>query len=139
VREHSASLQRWSLMVLAALLVLLTGCLPGEPSTPISAVDTVSPEATVSVADPTKSTTDNPTPTASVAAPIAESPAAPSVQSTPQPTAGIAAVTPTTELPVEPTAEARAPDFRLTDLDGAEVSLSDLQGQVVLLNFWATW
>ena len=32
-----------------------------------------------------------------------------------------------------------APDFELTLLDGGKVSLSDLKGQVVVLNFWATW
>jgi peroxiredoxin len=32
-----------------------------------------------------------------------------------------------------------APDFRLMDLHGKAVSLSDYQGKVVLLNFWATW
>lgn len=32
-----------------------------------------------------------------------------------------------------------APDFTLADLEGNEVSLSDLRGQVVLVNFWATW
>ena len=32
-----------------------------------------------------------------------------------------------------------APDFELTLLDGRKVSLSDLKGQVVVLNFWATW
>ena len=34
---------------------------------------------------------------------------------------------------------AQAPDFTLTDLNGDEVSLGDLRGQAVLLNFWATW
>lgn len=34
---------------------------------------------------------------------------------------------------------APAPDFTLNDLDGNPVKLSDLQGQVVLINFWATW
>jgi cytochrome oxidase Cu insertion factor (SCO1/SenC/PrrC family) len=38
-----------------------------------------------------------------------------------------------------PVKGARAPDFTLTDLDGDEVSLSDLRGQPVLLNFWTTW
>ncbi|ALS78041.1 MULTISPECIES: TlpA disulfide reductase family protein [Planococcus] len=33
----------------------------------------------------------------------------------------------------------KAPDFQLTTLDGQEVTLSDYQGQKVLLNFWATW
>ena len=32
-----------------------------------------------------------------------------------------------------------APDFTLQTLDGKMVTLSDLRGQVVLVNFWATW
>jgi peroxiredoxin len=32
-----------------------------------------------------------------------------------------------------------APIFHLTSLSGAERSLQDYQGKVVLLNFWATW
>jgi cytochrome c biogenesis protein CcmG, thiol:disulfide interchange protein DsbE len=32
-----------------------------------------------------------------------------------------------------------APDFSLTDLSGARLSLSQYRGQVVLLDFWATW
>ena len=32
-----------------------------------------------------------------------------------------------------------APDFTVRDLDGTTVSLSDLEGEVVLLNVWATW
>ena len=30
-------------------------------------------------------------------------------------------------------------DFKLKDLDGKELSLSDLKGKKVFLNFWATW
>ncbi|MCD4687618.1 MAG: redoxin domain-containing protein, partial [Anaerolineae bacterium] len=33
----------------------------------------------------------------------------------------------------------RAPDFSAEMLDGSTLSLSDLRGQVVLVNFWATW
>ncbi len=33
----------------------------------------------------------------------------------------------------------KAPDFQLTTLDGKAVTLSDYQGQKVILNFWATW
>jgi thiol-disulfide isomerase/thioredoxin len=31
------------------------------------------------------------------------------------------------------------PDLTLTSLDGKSVSLRDLRGQAVVLNFWATW
>ncbi len=32
-----------------------------------------------------------------------------------------------------------APDFALNTLDGERIVLSELRGQVVILNFWATW
>ena len=32
-----------------------------------------------------------------------------------------------------------APDFRLPTLAGDSLGLSDLQGQIVVVNFWATW
>ncbi|MFB0565332.1 MAG: TlpA disulfide reductase family protein [Candidatus Aminicenantaceae bacterium] len=32
-----------------------------------------------------------------------------------------------------------APQFTLEDLRGGEISLSDLKGKVIFLNFWATW
>jgi cytochrome c biogenesis protein CcmG/thiol:disulfide interchange protein DsbE len=33
----------------------------------------------------------------------------------------------------------RVPNFTLTTFDGEQIELTDLQGQVVVLNFWASW
>lgn len=38
-----------------------------------------------------------------------------------------------------PLHEGTAPDFTLELFDGSQLSLSELRGQVVLLNFWASW
>ena len=37
------------------------------------------------------------------------------------------------------TLQAPAPDFTLRGADGRNVRLDELRGQVVLVNFWATW
>lgn len=33
----------------------------------------------------------------------------------------------------------QAPDFTLSALDGSSITLSDMAGKVVFINFWATW
>jgi thiol-disulfide isomerase/thioredoxin len=38
-----------------------------------------------------------------------------------------------------PASEVQAPDFTLASLDGKQVSLSALKGNLVFVNFWATW
>jgi cytochrome c biogenesis protein CcmG/thiol:disulfide interchange protein DsbE len=42
-------------------------------------------------------------------------------------------------LPVAAQAPTKAADFTVRDFAGKTVRLSDLQGKVVLLDFWATW
>ncbi|MDY6912410.1 MAG: TlpA disulfide reductase family protein [Chloroflexota bacterium] len=43
------------------------------------------------------------------------------------------------ELTPSPKVGRLAPDFTLTTLDGASITLSDLRGKTVFINFWATW
>jgi cytochrome c biogenesis protein CcmG/thiol:disulfide interchange protein DsbE len=38
-----------------------------------------------------------------------------------------------------PVESGKAPDFTLTTFDGRTVALSELRGQVVVINFWASW
>jgi cytochrome c biogenesis protein CcmG/thiol:disulfide interchange protein DsbE len=38
-----------------------------------------------------------------------------------------------------PVDEGMAPDFSLTSFDGETVTLGELRGQVVVINFWASW
>jgi peroxiredoxin len=40
---------------------------------------------------------------------------------------------------VHASAQQKAPDVSLKDVNGKTVTLSDFRGKVVLLNFWATW
>jgi len=49
------------------------------------------------------------------------------------------ALSPAPQNPALGELPAPAPDFALKDYAGREVRLSSLRGQVVLVNFWATW
>ena len=50
-----------------------------------------------------------------------------------------AATLPLAASAATPAANATAPDFTLRSADGRNVRLDELRGQVVLVNFWATW
>lgn len=39
----------------------------------------------------------------------------------------------------EPEVGKPAPDFRVTTFDGKKIGLADFKGQVLVVNFWATW
>jgi len=43
------------------------------------------------------------------------------------------------EQPQQASVFGKAPDFSKTTLKGEEITLSDYQGDIVILNFWATW
>ncbi|MBZ0297892.1 MAG: TlpA family protein disulfide reductase [Anaerolineae bacterium] len=43
------------------------------------------------------------------------------------------------QLPVAPEVDAVAPNFEQMSLNGQVISLRELQGSPVVLNFWATW
>jgi cytochrome c biogenesis protein CcmG, thiol:disulfide interchange protein DsbE len=45
----------------------------------------------------------------------------------------------TVEAKPAPVVGQMAPDFEITLMDGSKVTLAQLRGQVVVLNFWATW
>ena len=45
----------------------------------------------------------------------------------------------TSSLPENVVVGEKLPEFTLTMLDGSEMQSSSLEGQIVVLNFWATW
>jgi thiol-disulfide isomerase/thioredoxin len=51
----------------------------------------------------------------------------------------VAAIFFTVTLFAQPSNGKRAMDFTLLDPDGKEISLSDLEGKLVLVDFWASW
>jgi thiol-disulfide isomerase/thioredoxin len=46
---------------------------------------------------------------------------------------------PPTITPTDPVVARPVPDVELTTLDGGTIRLRDLSGEIIFLNFWATW
>jgi peroxiredoxin len=99
-----------TLILLAFIALLVVSCSGQEANGPESA-----PSGATATVQPTAIATN--TPTAAAQAPTA------------------APVTAVAEIAVG----AVAPDFTLSDLTGAQRSLSAYRGKVVMLNFWASW
>ncbi|MBD3413367.1 MAG: redoxin domain-containing protein [Candidatus Aminicenantes bacterium] len=51
----------------------------------------------------------------------------------------IAVLVATNSVTIQGSEFSKAPDFILKDLDGNEVTLDDFKGDVLFINFWATW
>ena len=119
-------------LAFAALIALAASCgtrVDGTPvtDTPPSPV-ALAPTATLAPADmptpvPDATATPAPTPTAALA---------PTATAVPAPT-------PRVIRRASDNAPEAAPDFSVETFDGETLRLSDLRGQVVVLNFWASW
>ncbi len=90
---------------------------------------------------PTETAVSDPTPTAIPTSPTVTPEPTPSIPSpTPEPTVtATPAPTPRTILSTSSTDGEAAPDFEVETFDGETLKLSDLNGKVVVLNFWASW
>ena len=112
-------------LALVALIALAASCgaRADETETPSSPI-ALAPTATLAPADtPTPVPTAAPTPTATLA---------PTATAVPAPT-------PRVIRRASASAPEAAPDFAVETFDGETLRLSDLRGQVVVLNFWASW
>ena len=88
------------------------------------------PTETTAIENPGSTPTTIPDPPASTPEPIPTP--EPTVTTTPAPT-------PRTILSTSSTDAEAAPDFEVETFDGETLRLSDLNGKVVVLNFWASW
>ena len=73
-----------------------------------------------------------------VPSPTTEPASTPTATPAQPPATPVARAAPTPQVVDRATGDA-APDFGLTLLDGTSLRLSDLQGKVVVLNFWGSW
>ena len=87
--------------------------------------------ALLACAQPVASPTPAPTPATPAPTPTPTAPPAPTATAGPTATPTVA--------PPELELGAPAPDFQVTRFNGDTLRLSELHGQVVVLNFWASW
>ena len=112
-----------ALVVLIALIALAASCGARGDEAPPAPV-ALAPTATLAPSDtPTPVPTAAPTPTATLA---------PTATAVPAPT-------PRVIRRASDNAPEAAPDFTVETFNGETLRLSDLRGQVVVLNFWASW
>jgi len=141
-------------ILIAVLLLITTACSTAQPTTSATPDGILASEGLLS--GPKKDSSE-PTPKASnqvneptqvnTSASNADSTATPISESeTPVPATEIVEVAPTpdpTEAeplpPVAPKVGYLAPDFSLLTLEGETISLSELRGKYVLINYWASW
>lgn len=93
----------------------------GEPAAPPSKP---LPSATPTAAEPTPAETNEGEPETSE--PTSEA-SQPSIEEAPS------------DVAIDPSVGSLAPEFTLTTLDGETISLAELRGKNVLINYWATW
>ena len=116
----------WSTRKPVSIILLLTLCLTvacaqsGGEEQPLPTETSSAIPTQTTVPDPPTSTPE-PTPAPE-----------PTVTATPAPT-------PRTILSTSSTDAEAAPDFEVETFDGETLRLSDLNGKVVVLNFWASW
>lgn len=133
--------QRALLLVLMAVLAVVGSGCQGLRAAVLPELGSEMSAQAVEEPSPTDPATATAEPT-STPMPTAEAPptATPALvpTSTPSPTTEPTSAA-SSELPTGPVIGALAPDLTLVDLSGIEVTLSDLRGKAVLLNFWTTW
>ena len=109
--------------------------------TPATLLPTLALAALLACAQPAASPTPappTPPPTPTAVTPTPTATPAPTATATSFPRTREPTATPTV-APPELQLGAPAPDFQVTRFNGDTLRLSDLRGQVVVLNFWASW
>ena len=125
-----------TLIALAAAVALAFGCGARGDDAPTTQPDAdAAPVAMQPSPAPTAVPTDAPTPAPTAVPPRTPTPAptlVPTVTATPAPTPRVIRRASGGEPET-------APDFTVETFEGETLRLSDLRGQVVVLNFWASW